>query len=71
MRRYYFHVRNVGHRLDDDDEGQILAAAEAAEAVARQLARQLSDEPETYSGYNVVVMDEDGKTVVTVPIVPV
>jgi hypothetical protein len=69
MPRYFFHVRNDTHRLDDDKEGQTLGSDEAAKATARQIARQLSDEPEIYGGYNVVVMDEDGKIVTSVPIV--
>jgi hypothetical protein len=43
---------------------------EAAEARARLLARELSHEPETYRAYSIVVIDEDGKTIASVPITP-
>jgi hypothetical protein len=68
MPRYYFHVRKDGHRLDDDDVGQELASAKAAEATAQQIARQLFDEPETYGTYSIVVIDEHGKVVLIIPI---
>jgi hypothetical protein len=70
MPRYYFHVRNDGHRLDDDDVGHEHTSIKAAEATARQIARQLFDEPETYGDYSVVVMDEEDKLVAIVPIGP-
>jgi hypothetical protein len=70
MPRYYFHVRNDGDRLDDDEVGHEHSSTEAAEATARQIAGQLYDEPETYGDYSVVVMDEEGKLVAIVPIGP-
>jgi hypothetical protein len=67
MPRYYFHVRNGGFPLDDET-GEVHRTIEAAEARARLLARELSHEPETYHGYSVVVIDEDGKTIARVQI---
>jgi hypothetical protein len=69
MPRYYFHVRNGGFPLDDET-GEVHRTIEAAEARARLLARELSHEPETYRGYSVVVIDEDGKTIASVQITP-
>jgi hypothetical protein len=68
MRRYYFNVRDDDHSLDDDT-GEVHRTIDAAEAKGRQIARELSDEPETYRGYSIVVIDEDGKMVASIPII--
>lgn len=68
MRRYYFHVRNRVHSLDDE-VGEVHGAVEAAKAKAQQIARELAQEPETYRGYGVIVTDEGGNTIADVMII--
>jgi hypothetical protein len=69
MPRYYFHVRNGGFPLDDET-GEVHRTIEAAQARALLLARELSHESETYRANSIVVIDEDGKTIASVPITP-
>jgi hypothetical protein len=65
---YYFQVTN-GACSFGEDIGEVHVSVEAAEAKARQIARELAEEPNAYTGYNVVVTDLNGNTVASVAIV--
>ena len=67
MPRYYFHVKDGVHSFDDET-GEELHGVQAAEERARQIARDLGEEPETYRGYTVVVVDAEGNTIANVSI---
>jgi hypothetical protein len=68
MSRYYFHVRNGGFPLDDET-GEVHRTIEPPK---RGLGFSLASFPtnRSYRGYSIVVIDEDGKTIASVPITP-
>ena len=69
MPQYYrFRVTN-GACTFGEDIGEAHDSVEAAEAKARQIARELAEEPDAYAGYKVVVTDLGGNIVTTVAIV--
>ena len=41
---------------------------EGAKAKAREIARELAREPETYCGYRVIVTNESGMMIASIPI---
>jgi hypothetical protein len=72
MPRYFFHIR-TGDHLNRDDEGVVLPSLEAAQAEAlrsagdliRDAQRNLKEVAEA----DIVVMDQGGDTLATIPIV--
>jgi hypothetical protein len=63
MPRYNFHVSRGAHSFDDG-VGELHDTIEAAAAKARQIARELAQEPDTYRGYRIIVIDEGGNTII-------
>jgi hypothetical protein len=61
-------VRDGAQALDDW-VGEVHDTVEAAKVKARQIARELAHELETYSRYRVIVIDGAGKTVASIGIV--
>jgi hypothetical protein len=68
MDRYFFHLRNEAIGFDDLI-GVSYTMLRGAEACALQIAKDLRKEP-SYSGFELVITDEGGKVVLTIPIVP-
>lgn len=68
MPRFYFHIRNGDAFEDQDPDGEILPGLQAARAEALQIARDFwEDWAHAEIGMAVEVVDEDGRTVLTVP----
>ena len=67
MAQFYFHVRSEDRSLDDET-GEPHDSVETAKLRAQQIARELSEEPETYSGCWVTVTNEGGLTVAYIPV---
>lgn len=70
MPRYFFHIHNDTETIDE--EGQVLADAEAARMRAVDEARNLAAESVKSHGHlvldhNIRVTDETGAIVITVP----
>lgn len=68
MPRFYFHIRNGDAYEDRDPDGEDLLDLEAARAEALQVARDFwEDWTHAEIGMVVEVVDEAGRTVLTVP----
>lgn len=69
MPRFYFHIRNGDAFEDRDPDGEDLFDLEDARAEALQVARDfLEDWPHADLGMAIEVVDETGRTVLTVPL---
>jgi hypothetical protein len=62
--RYYFHVSNGGQFLDET--GEEFSTREEAIARASVLAAELTKDGD-WSGYAITVTDEEGATIVRLP----
>jgi hypothetical protein len=68
MPRFYFHIRNGDAYEDKDPDGDDLPDLQAAHAEALQVARDFwKDWSHAEIGMAVEVVDEDGRTLLTVP----
>ncbi|MBM6595382.1 DUF6894 family protein [Microvirga pudoricolor] len=68
MPRFYFHIRNGDAFEDTDPDGEDLFDLEDARAEALQVARDFCEDwPRANPGLAVEVVDEAGRTVLTVP----
>ena len=70
MAVYYFHFRNEGRHSMPDLYGERLPDLTAAEAFARQTARDLaeSDDADRWRGWRVEVADDEGAVLTKVPV---
>jgi len=68
MPQYFFHIRNGDAFEDTDPDGEDLPDLDAARAEALQIARDFwEDWAHAEIGMAVEVVDEAGRTVLTVP----
>lgn len=69
MPQYFFNLSD-GETVLKDETGDQLAGAVEAMAQAAVLARELADDDGQWHDHSVVVLDEDGVKIGTVPISP-
>ena len=65
--RYFFTVAD-DVAVFADSEGQSFESSDAAIAHARKVARELASDGTHYSGYVVVVTDEQGRELARIPV---
>jgi hypothetical protein len=62
MARYFFHVSGEGNTFDDQ-AGTVLSRPDAAARQAAVIASELGQGGETYRGYLVFAVDENGREI--------
>jgi hypothetical protein len=67
--RFFFHVLGDGITYTDE-EGTVLAGPEEARLNAAAIAADLAEDVDAYQGFVVRAVDQAGKEIVTVPVVP-
>jgi hypothetical protein len=67
--RFFFHILGDGTTYTDE-KGTVLAGPEEARLKAAAVAADLAEDVDAYQGFVVRAVDEAGKEIVTVPVVP-